>query len=157
TNTQLAPLASGSSARDPIVNPQSGILGVLPAQMVAQAATTQPTAVASVSPQLAGAAPQQIGPPQALQTTTQKPALNGPSTGPAVQTNTTSTATTTEPTAQPLRTHSGWMIQVGALDAEDEAKARLDAAQSKAKNLLGRAERFTEPVVQGNKTYYRAR
>ena len=51
----------------------------------------------------------------------------------------------------------GWMIQVGAFDDEKEAKQRLTAAQSKAKEQLGDASPFTEPVAKGDKTLYRAR
>ena len=39
----------------------------------------------------------------------------------------------------------------------EEAKQRLDAAQSKAKSVLARADAFTEPVTKGDKTFYRAR
>jgi D-alanyl-D-alanine carboxypeptidase len=53
--------------------------------------------------------------------------------------------------------HSGWLIQVGAYAAEDEAKQRLAAIQSKASRLLGAADPFTETVVKGEKTFYRAR
>ena len=55
------------------------------------------------------------------------------------------------------RTRGGWMIQVGALENESEAKQRLDQARSSAKNLLGEAEPFTETVAKGTKTLYRAR
>jgi D-alanyl-D-alanine carboxypeptidase len=51
----------------------------------------------------------------------------------------------------------GWVIQVGAFDKEDEAKLRLSAAQARAKFLLGEVDGFTEPVVKGDKTLYRAR
>ena len=51
----------------------------------------------------------------------------------------------------------GWVIQVGAFDKEDEAKLRLSAAQARAKSLLGEVDGFTEPVVKGDKTLYRAR
>jgi D-alanyl-D-alanine carboxypeptidase len=51
----------------------------------------------------------------------------------------------------------GWMIQVGAFDKEDEAKLRLFSAHAKAKSLLGDADGFTERVVKGDKTLYRAR
>ena len=51
----------------------------------------------------------------------------------------------------------GWVIQVGAFDKEDEAKLRLNAAQERAKSLLGEADGFTERVVKGDKTLYRAR
>jgi D-alanyl-D-alanine carboxypeptidase len=53
--------------------------------------------------------------------------------------------------------HSGWMVQVGAFPAEDEAKQRLSSAQSKAKSLLGHADAFTETITKGDKTLYRAR
>ena len=51
----------------------------------------------------------------------------------------------------------GWMIQVGALESEKEAKDRLSTAQTKAKDQLGEASPFTEPVAKGDKTLYRAR
>jgi D-alanyl-D-alanine carboxypeptidase len=53
--------------------------------------------------------------------------------------------------------HSGWMIQVGAFDDEKEAKNRLDAVQEKARQLLGKADPFTEKVSKGAKSLYRAR
>ena len=55
------------------------------------------------------------------------------------------------------QTHSGWIIQIGAFETAGEAKQRLDAAQSKAKSVLARADAFTEPVTKGDKTFYRAR
>jgi D-alanyl-D-alanine carboxypeptidase len=64
------------------------------------------------------------------------------------------------PSADSLLRHTprvGWMIQVGAFDREDEAKQRLSTAQARAKSLLGEASGFTEPVVKGDKTLYRAR
>jgi D-alanyl-D-alanine carboxypeptidase len=61
-----------------------------------------------------------------------------------------------EPAARKIA-HSGWIIQVGAYEAEREAKERLSAVQSKAKQILGRADAFTETVVKGDKTFYRAR
>jgi D-alanyl-D-alanine carboxypeptidase len=51
----------------------------------------------------------------------------------------------------------GWMIQVGAFDVEKDAKERLSVAQAKATAQLGEASPFTEPVVKGDKTLYRAR
>ena len=55
------------------------------------------------------------------------------------------------------KTHSGWIIQVGALPDEKEARQRLDSAQSKAKDLLGKADAFTERLEKGDKVLYRAR
>jgi len=62
------------------------------------------------------------------------------------------------PTPQPAaKSHTGWMIQIGAFDNEKEAKQRLNTAQDKAKKLLHSANPFTEAVEKGDKTYYRAR
>jgi D-alanyl-D-alanine carboxypeptidase len=58
---------------------------------------------------------------------------------------------------EPVIKRSGWLVQVGAFDDEKEAKQRLDLAQSKAKDLLGRAEPFTEKTSKGEKTMFRAR
>ena len=55
------------------------------------------------------------------------------------------------------KTHSGWMIQVGAFDDEKDARQRLDSVKDKVKTLLGRADPFTEKVDHGKKTFYRAR
>lgn len=52
---------------------------------------------------------------------------------------------------------SGWIIQVGALETESEARQRLNAARGSASKLLSDAEQFTETVSKGNKTLYRAR
>jgi len=61
------------------------------------------------------------------------------------------------PPARKAQVHTGWIVQIGAYESETEARQHLDAAQSKVKTLLGRADRFTEPVVKGDKTLYRAR
>jgi D-alanyl-D-alanine carboxypeptidase len=59
---------------------------------------------------------------------------------------------------KPAAVHTGWIIQVGALESETEARQRLDAARAKASGLLGKADPFTETVVsKGDKTLYRAR
>ena len=54
--------------------------------------------------------------------------------------------------------HTGWIIQVGALESESEAKARIDLARNQARGLLSKADPFTEPVVaKDNRKLYRAR
>jgi D-alanyl-D-alanine carboxypeptidase len=54
--------------------------------------------------------------------------------------------------------HAGWIIQVGALESESEARARIDLARNQARGLLGRADSFTEPVVaKDNRKLFRAR
>jgi D-alanyl-D-alanine carboxypeptidase len=59
---------------------------------------------------------------------------------------------------RPAAAHTGWIIQVGALESESEARQRLDAARDQARGLLGKADPFTEPVVsKGEKKLFRAR
>ncbi|MDO8401039.1 MAG: SPOR domain-containing protein [Bradyrhizobium sp.] len=59
---------------------------------------------------------------------------------------------------KPASAHTGWIIQVGALESESEARARIEAARGQAKGLLAKAEPFTEPVVaKGERKLYRAR
>jgi len=65
--------------------------------------------------------------------------------------------TGTSPPPASAHARGGWAIQIGAFEAEDEAKQHLDAAQTKAGTVLARADRYTERVVKGEKTYYRAR
>ncbi|MDE5441726.1 peptidase M15 [Bradyrhizobium sp. CSA207] len=61
-------------------------------------------------------------------------------------------------TARPVLTHSGWIVQVGALESESEAQQRIDAARSSARGLLSKADPFTEPVLaKDNRKLYRAR
>jgi D-alanyl-D-alanine carboxypeptidase len=59
--------------------------------------------------------------------------------------------------AKPAPVRRGWIIQVGAFPGEQEARERLNSAQSQAKSLLGRADPFTETVSKGDKLLYRAR
>ncbi|MBR1211144.1 D-alanyl-D-alanine carboxypeptidase [Bradyrhizobium sp. JYMT SZCCT0180] len=54
-------------------------------------------------------------------------------------------------------THTGWIIQVGALESESEARARLDQARNQARGLLGKADSFTEVVAKDNRKLFRAR
>ena len=62
------------------------------------------------------------------------------------------------PEAKPVRiTRAGWVIQVGAFDAEQAAQQRLTKAQAKIGHVLDRADPFTETVLKGEKTLYRAR
>ncbi len=59
---------------------------------------------------------------------------------------------------KPEVTHSGWIIQVGALESESEALQRIEAARNKAHGLLNKADSFTEPVVaKDDRKLYRAR
>jgi D-alanyl-D-alanine carboxypeptidase len=59
---------------------------------------------------------------------------------------------------KPVAAHTGWIIQVGALESESEARQRIDAARNQARGLLSKADPFTEPVLaKGEKKLFRAR
>ena len=59
---------------------------------------------------------------------------------------------------KPVAIRTGWIIQVGALETEGEARQRLEAARDQARGMLGKADPFTEPVVaKGEKKLFRAR
>ncbi len=59
---------------------------------------------------------------------------------------------------KPEVTHTGWIIQVGALESEIEARQRIEAARSKAHGLLNKADSFTEPVIaKDERKLFRAR
>ncbi|KRQ92413.1 serine hydrolase [Bradyrhizobium valentinum] len=108
----------------------NGVLGVLPASSLAHAPSQAPHVQA-----LAYADPAPRAQPQAAQ---QNDAV--------------------KPPAAPAVVRSGWIVQVGALESESEAKQRIDLARTKASTLLGKADPFTEPVVsKDNRTLFRAR
>jgi D-alanyl-D-alanine carboxypeptidase len=107
-----------------------GLLGVLPASSVAAAPSPAAASKASSSQALAYADPA----PRTVQD-------NG-----AIK------------ASAPAAVRSGWIIQVGALESEGEAKQRIDLARSKASALLSKADPFTEPVVaKDNRKLFRAR
>ena len=59
---------------------------------------------------------------------------------------------------KPVAAHTGWIIQVGALESESEARERIEAARNQAHGLLSKADPFTEPVTaKGDKKLFRAR
>ena len=59
--------------------------------------------------------------------------------------------------AKPAIRPGSWIIQVGALESEADAKTRLNEARDHARGILGKAEPFTEAVARGDKQLYRAR
>lgn len=129
-----------------------GTIGRVPAS-----AASNSTAMASIEPMQRGTPPSSLGAQaQALQTSTiaqpqpvvQQPVAPAPPAPvQAVQEN---------GAIKPV-IRTGWIIQVGALESETEARQRLDAAKGSAGKLLGGADPFTETVAKGNKTLYRAR
>jgi len=107
-----------------------GVLGVLPASSLTQA----PPQASPHTQAMAYADPAPRAQPQAVQQNdAAKPAA-------------------------PAVVRTGWIVQVGALESESEAKQRIDLARTKASSLLGKADPFTETIVsKDNKTLYRAR
>jgi len=115
----------------------NGILGVLPASSVA-ASQAPVQAVQAPAPQvMANAAPAPVAAAQ-----------------PPVQVH----AAEVNSQPKPAVVHTGWIVQVGALESEDEAQKRIEAARSGARGLLSKADPFTEPVIaKDNRKLYRAR
>lgn len=138
----------------PIINPRPGVLGVLPAQVAARPRSeVAPPAMQETSP----SAPPIL---EVMQIKNLAPAPTPAPPSPATTQTVASLEPVTPAATNPThlaQVHTGWMIQVGALEDEREAKARLDLAQSKARDLLRKAEPFTETFVKGDKTYFRAR
>ncbi len=59
---------------------------------------------------------------------------------------------------KPATAHTGWIVQVGALESESEARQRIEAARNQARGLLAKADPFTELVVaKGDRKLFRAR
>ena len=109
----------------------------------ATAPAPAPIQVASAEPTIPVAAPG----PAPIQVASAAPTISGAAAAPAEA---------AAPSA-PRKVHTGWIIQVGAFEAEREARDRLSSAQSKAKHLLAHADAFTETVVKDNRTFFRAR
>ena len=106
----------------------NGVLGVLPAATAPQAPAPQPVAVASAAPLPAPVAQPVAQAPQAM------------------------------PASAPVKVHTGWIVQVGALETEAEAQQRIEAARNSSRGLLTKADSFTEPVVaKDNRKLFRAR
>jgi D-alanyl-D-alanine carboxypeptidase len=82
---------------------------------------------------------------------------NVPVEAPALRTSQSENAVLQTSQTDNTAAHTGWIIQVGAYDNESDAKQRLTKAQAHAAAMLSHADPFTEPVVKGDKTLYRAR
>ncbi len=100
---------------------------------------------------------------EAIRAAVQEKSATAPGAGanspaaPTVTANLTPAASPPTPATAPQVVHTGWMIQVGAFDVEQEAHQRLSAVQNKVGHLLKHANPFTEVVTSGDKTLYRAR
>ena len=155
-----------------------------PAALVAAAkpepAAPPPAPVAAAKPEpsapppapVAAAKPEPAAPPPEV-ATKPEPAAELPSPGVASASPAAAASAPAAPAAKPTpmptarpasaapaakpQHKPGWMIQVGAYPAEQAAKQRLSAVQSKASKMLTGAEAFTETIDKGGTTYYRAR
>jgi D-alanyl-D-alanine carboxypeptidase len=56
-----------------------------------------------------------------------------------------------------LRPGSEWMIQVGALETQQDANERIANARAKAAKFLAKAKSFTEPIIKADMRLWRAR
>jgi D-alanyl-D-alanine carboxypeptidase len=121
------------------------------AALAAPAAAPVQTIAAPVAPVAAPAAPVATPVAQPVQTAAAMPE--------PAYTAQTALPRTKAPVAvvSPVHAHSGWMIQIGAFDDEDQAKQHLTAAQAKVHAALAAADPFTERVQKGDKALYRAR
>jgi D-alanyl-D-alanine carboxypeptidase len=104
--------------------------------------------------------PQTIAPPLPAPPTP-APAIATPEPVPAPAAKVASAAANVPvpmPAPEPTtKQRSGWIIQIGALPDEKDAWQRLELAQTKAKDILGKADPFTERVEKGEKVLFRAR
>jgi D-alanyl-D-alanine carboxypeptidase len=61
-------------------------------------------------------------------------------------------------TTKPVTVHTGWIVQVGALESEDNAQKLIESARNSAHGLLTKADPFTEPMTANDgRKLYRAR
>jgi D-alanyl-D-alanine carboxypeptidase len=123
------------------------------AQSAPQAASSAATPVsAEPTPAKPVAKPFESAPAQL-----QQPAQIEPAPADAVTAEPAAVQPASVPAVEPISAHSGWMIQIGAFDDEDQAKQHLSAAQLKAHAALASKDPFTEKVQKGDKALYRAR
>jgi D-alanyl-D-alanine carboxypeptidase len=90
-------------------------------------------------------------PASSVPTASQAMAYADPSSHTQPQPNTSKGA------SKPEVSHTGWIVQVGALETENEARQRIDSARSQAHGLLNKADPFTEAIAKGDRTLFRAR
>jgi D-alanyl-D-alanine carboxypeptidase len=127
---------------------ESRQLSPAPAESTQATITTLVTVKSEQSPAIAPAAPAASAPEPPVTKSDPPPAA------PAKMASAVPSAPAPEPAAKP---RSGWIIQIGALPDEKEAWQRLELAQTKIKDLLRKADPFTERIEKGDKVLFRAR
>jgi D-alanyl-D-alanine carboxypeptidase len=113
--------------------------------MILGAALTEPIPWVAVEPKTPASSK-----PSAMRSAASTPVVPHPPEAAAPETKRFSAA-------QRATTHAGWIIQIGAFDIEREAQRQLSTAHLKAGHVLDNADPFTEVVMKGDKTLYRAR
>jgi D-alanyl-D-alanine carboxypeptidase len=132
---------------------ESRQLTPMPAETTPTTITTVTTVKNEPSPAVAPAVPAVPAPVTPLAKSDPSPPAS-PAKIASAAANAPLPAPAPEPVAKP---RSGWIIQIGALPDEKEARERLELAQTRAKNLLGKADPFTERIEKGEKILFRAR
>jgi D-alanyl-D-alanine carboxypeptidase len=147
-NRQLTPAAANAANITTIATVRS------------EPAPPAPNATAAASPASPPAAPLAAAAPPASPPPALPPAAEpaAPATQPAKVASAGSSVPVPTASAAPVtKPRGGWLIQIGALPDENEARQRLETAQNKAKGLLGKADPFTERTEKGDKVLFRAR
>jgi D-alanyl-D-alanine carboxypeptidase len=147
SNTPAAPVAVASAdARIPVRAPwrEEALAAPVPTPAPApgSAAPIQPKVVKTLSVVKRGAQ-------HATASATRQQVASAENTAP---TNAVSAAA-----SAPSHAHGGWIIQVGAFPGEEQARDRLKSVQELGAGGLDRAEPFTERIIKGEATLYRAR
>jgi D-alanyl-D-alanine carboxypeptidase len=165
----LVPVAATAAAPQP-----SAVAPAVPAQAGTRASSQARTEIAAAAPnvylKVAQAEPSvpapAAGEPASLKSVEAPPAQSQPvqmqpaQIEPApIETHIAAANVQTLPaySAPPAHAHSGWLIQIGAFDDEDQARQHLSAAQIKVHAPLAAKDPFTERVQKGDKALYRAR
>jgi D-alanyl-D-alanine carboxypeptidase len=146
SNTPAAPVAVASAdARIPVRAPwrEEALAAPVPTPAPApgSAAPIQPKVVKTLSVVKRGAQ-------HATASATRQQVASAENTAP---TNAVSAASSAPSHA------GGWIIQVGAFPGEEQARDRLKSVQELGAGGLDRAEPFTERIIKGEATLYRAR
>lgn len=157
--------ANVAPAPMPVPAPQRKAVVDEPAPPAPTRTTEFPVAVVPVpaptptpTQKFTAAAPVDEEPAAEVAPTSRSAALaNAPVEAPALRTSQLENAVLRTSQTDNAAAHTGWVIQVGAYDNESDAKQRLTKAQAHAATMLSHADPFTEPVVKGDKTLYRAR
>jgi D-alanyl-D-alanine carboxypeptidase len=148
TPAAAAPVATPAAPAPDVTIPAIAA-PVAAAAPVAPAAPARAAAAPVITAPVVAAAPVMPGPVIAAPVVATATAAVAPA--PAVPAPVADVATHSAPT------HTGWIVQVGAFDVERDAQQRLTNAHAKIGHALDNADPFTEPVMKGDKTLYRAR